>query len=274
MKKNFTTLSSSECLEYYTEVIKNAESKFNSADKIAQFGDYGTALSTQIIGLEELIKALVLFADGKGFEFRKVAGMNSVFKNHGLRYLFSFFLFVFSVFGETLQEGMKYVMKKAESDEGMAQFKAMQSNQEEFFHKYILPHLVERLRFVFSELKWYSEFDKTRQLGFYSDFKDQLHNPADIDEQFYSEFKMRVDSVKNIVFKMIEEFNLDIPFVNKYLPKIIEDCKKKEIYELLALLISKTKSREKSALAIISDRLKDLLSGAEETLFSQPTLSG
>ncbi len=271
--KNFTTLSSSECSVYYTEVIKNAEAKFNSADKIAEHGDYGTALSTQIIGLEELIKALVLFADGKGFEFRNVAGMNGVFRNHGLRYLFSFFLFVFSVFGETLQEGMNYVMKKAESDEGVAQFKAMQSDREEFFHKYILPHLVERLQYVLSELKWYNEFDKIRQLGFYSDFNDRLHSPVSIDAPFYYGFKERIDSVKHIVFKMIEEFNMDIPFVKEYLPEIIEDCRERKIYDLLALLISKTKSREKSALAIISDRLKNLLSDVEEKLSPQPKLS-
>lgn len=262
--KNFTTLSSSECLAYYPEIIKNAESKFRTADKIAEHGDYGTALSTQIIGLEELIKAVVLFADGKGFEFRKVKGMNSVFKNHGLRYLISFFLFVFSVFGEALQEGIDYIIKKAATKEGLAEYRAMMTDKKEFFDKYILPYFKEKLRFVLEELAWYRDFDKVRQLGFYSDFKEELHNPINIDKEFYLKFMERLERVKKIVFQIIKEMNMNHPFVNEYLPKTIEDCKKNEIYGLLALLLEKTRSQKKDALTLVSEHLGGFLSRVED----------
>lgn len=261
--KNFSTLSRAECLTVYKEIIENAQTKFSSANKLAEVEDFGTAMSLQIIGMEELIKALFIFSDGKGFSFRQVKGMKGVFENHGLRYLFSFFLFTFSVIGEGFGIGINYI-RNINDEKDFARIRAIKSNPNKLLREHIFPYLLDKLRFVVEELKWYKDFDKLRQNGFYSDFDGDLINPNSIDKTYYNEFKVRVDRVTKTVLSIIDEFNLEIPFIETYLPKIVDRAEEQGFYEILARFIAYTKEQKMNALELMSLKLNEFVVSIEE----------
>ncbi|MBK8567389.1 MAG: AbiV family abortive infection protein [Saprospiraceae bacterium] len=264
----FLTISRDKCLSVYKGVIANAQKKTESADLLAEAGDFGSAMSFHIIGLEELIKAFFLFLDGKGFSFRQVKGMKGVFENHGLRYLFSFFLFVFSVIGESFGIGINYI-RKINDERDYKKIRAIKSNPNKLLQEQIFPHLMDKLRFVIEELKWYKSFDKLRQNGLYSDFDGSLITPINIDEAYYLEFKVRVDRVTKTILSIIDEFNAEHPLTVKYLPKIVDRAEEKGFYDILTQFIAYTreqsaKDKKTSALELMSSKLNEFLESIEK----------
>jgi len=95
----FSQLSRQGCLDSFPVVTRNAQRHHQAALILSSIGDYGNAISHLILGAEELLKASVLFLDGKGFNLRNKSGVNKIFYNHKARHavakeFFSVWLFV------------------------------------------------------------------------------------------------------------------------------------------------------------------------------------
>jgi hypothetical protein len=67
-------------LHYYPEIVANSHSQFNGAEHLAAVSKFGMAISHLLISTEEMIKALVVVMDAKGFDFRNVKGMDIFLK--------------------------------------------------------------------------------------------------------------------------------------------------------------------------------------------------
>src|SRR5579859_8076673 len=96
----------------FLNLPKKDDQKWNSAIMLAKSEDYGGAVSLLIISIEELIKSIILFMDGKGFEFRNVKGINTFFRNHQIRYIIAFVMFAMNIIGEDL---VKFILKIREN---------------------------------------------------------------------------------------------------------------------------------------------------------------
>ncbi len=126
-------------------------------------GDHGSAISLLIISNEEAIKALVLYFEGFGFRLRNIPGFPNLFDNHRLRYLVSFIIAVSSIIMEDFQNVIMLLFK--DPDKLLEFFKLKPSEMTRRFKLYFLRRYVV----IYHEIIWYSNIEKHRQKGFYSD---------------------------------------------------------------------------------------------------------
>jgi len=99
--KRYQNISRQECGKVYLEILENAYQHYDNANILAtKKNNFGYPISFMILGLEEEIKALVIFLDSKGFNFRQTPGLKGVFNNHELRYAVSFIIFAFNLFAD------------------------------------------------------------------------------------------------------------------------------------------------------------------------------
>ncbi len=71
-KKTFFNIDRKECGLAYLETIRNANKHIEIAESLQTSREYGVAISHLIIGSEEVVKALILYMDSVGFNFRQV----------------------------------------------------------------------------------------------------------------------------------------------------------------------------------------------------------
>ncbi|MCU0347070.1 MAG: AbiV family abortive infection protein [Saprospiraceae bacterium] len=247
--KEFMNLSREDCLKYYSQLLKNAETKFNTAHHVAtEIGDYGTAISIHLTGLEELMKALIIFLDGKGYDFRSIAGIKSIFNNHPLRHLLTFFMFVMSVFKESFEDGIAHV-RKINLERDVAKINAIKSNRKQLFKENVIPYLMEKLRFIDTEIIWYQNFGKIREFGLYTDFVEgRMMNPVEINDIFYYEVKSRIDRVRAIALGIIRDLETPSNQETDLLPDLIKFLQEEKAYEYFGNLLSQSRKQGVSVL--------------------------
>ncbi|NOT91646.1 AbiV family abortive infection protein [Ferruginibacter sp.] len=105
--KTFLNISRKECLIVYNDILENSDRRWESGMVLAKNGDFGLGISASIISIEELIKAIIVFLDGNGFDFRKSKGIDSFFRNHEIRYVIAYFIFIISLAGDELKKIIK-----------------------------------------------------------------------------------------------------------------------------------------------------------------------
>jgi AbiV family abortive infection protein len=113
VNKPIAFYSEDECYTLYKKVIENSNKKWESAELLAKHSDYGGAISTHITSMEEMIKALILLFDAKGFDLRKVEGMDIILRHsHKLRHFIGFTMFALNLF---IEEMMSFIIKVKEN---------------------------------------------------------------------------------------------------------------------------------------------------------------
>jgi len=123
--KTFVTISKNECLTVYRNVLEHSDQKWESGKQLAKINDFGGATSMAIISVEELVKSLIIFLDGKGFEFRSIKGISTLFDNHQIRYLLAYTMFAMGLFGDEL---MKFLKKNSRQSKGNNKIKQRNKN--------------------------------------------------------------------------------------------------------------------------------------------------
>ena len=93
---SFFSIPREQLLVLYTAIIKNSDEQYQTAIEIANNGKPGIAIPHLLISTEELIKALIIVLDAKGFKFRTIKGMDIFFRNHEIRFFISSIIFVIS----------------------------------------------------------------------------------------------------------------------------------------------------------------------------------
>lgn len=241
--KTFLTISKKECLEVYTSILKNSDQKWEAGKNLAAINDYGGATSMAIISVEEMVKALIVFLDGKGFEFRNVKGMDTVFKHHQIRYLIAYAMFALSLVGDEL---FKFLAKIRENpSEVIRMDEAMVQNEEEFFEKNIKQYLFRKLIQLKREFDWFSQVDIFRQDGFYCDYDEQLKNPITISSYDYEQVIQRLEKVLKVGKEIILAFENQDEKLTDQFKDIKRNFKQKKYYQHIEnLLATVRQSRE------------------------------
>lgn len=100
MTNSFFDIPRDKLITIFPEIIRSSEEHYKSAVDIANTGKPGTAISLLLISSEEMVKALIVVLDARGFQFRTTKGMDVFFKNHEIRFFIGWAAIVASMFGE------------------------------------------------------------------------------------------------------------------------------------------------------------------------------
>ena len=193
-------MSKKDCLVHYREVLQTSESNWRSGILLSEAGQFGNAMSMGIISSEELVKALIILFDGKGFEFRKVQGMDVLFANHQIRYVIQYAMLVLNIF---MEEFKTYIQKFREDPViGMAFFDGLKANDVNLLSQ-LEKYGIEMFERLSSEFQWFSKVDLYRQQGFYSDYEDQLKTPIRVDAETYQQAFSRLAKVREVGLELI-----------------------------------------------------------------------
>jgi AbiV family abortive infection protein len=200
-KQSFLDLSPTECGKYYPVCIENGKNHFHVATLIAAMRQYGMAISHMVLGSEELLKGMVLLMDYKGFDIRKIQGINRIFWNHRARHAvlkeaFSVWLVVSSI----LQKGPS-------------------------FRNFLISALGG-----ISNYYWWRQADDMKNRGLYVDFQDILLDPASIRKEEYQNTLRHV-----MVFEReVDAFIISLNSINEFeLKELLELFRQSELDELL-----------------------------------------
>lgn len=83
----FINLSPEQSKDAYHSIYKNALRKKKDADALVKYNkSYDSANSLLILGYEELIKAIVVFLHGEGFNAYKIKNFQKIFYDHSFRH--------------------------------------------------------------------------------------------------------------------------------------------------------------------------------------------
>lgn len=84
---HFVNLSPEQSKNAYHSIYKNALRKKRDADTLVKYSNsYDSANSLLILGYEELIKAIVVFLHGEGFNAYKIKNFQKIFYDHSFRH--------------------------------------------------------------------------------------------------------------------------------------------------------------------------------------------
>lgn len=70
MINSFFDIPRDKLITIFPEIIRSSEEHYKSAVDIANTGKPGTAISLLLISSEEMVKALIVVLDARGFQFR------------------------------------------------------------------------------------------------------------------------------------------------------------------------------------------------------------
>lgn len=241
--RTFLNISASECAVVYQEILNNSNKTWDAGLRMAETGEFGLATSLAIISIEEMVKALVVFFDSQGFEFRRVKGIKSIFANHQLRYFIAFLMFVLSLVGDEL---IKLVKKVNEDPKRMTDWMEKIKLNDAYLEGILFKYLLRKLVIIKKELDWFSKVDIFRQKGFYCDYEDRLKSPLNISEDEYNQLIARLEKVKNVGSELVLVFSSKNGEGHKNLEKLRRHMKDNDLYSKIEMILSNTRKARKT----------------------------
>lgn len=246
--KTFITMSKKDCLTYYKDVLQTSESNWKSGIILARENQFGNAMSMAIISSEELVKAIIILLDGKGFEFRRVQGMDALFANHQIRYVIQYAMLVINIFTE---EFKTYFLKFREDPaKGMAFFNGIKANDINFVSQ-LEKYGLETLDRLTAEFEWFSKVDIYRQQGFYSDYEDQLQTPINIDAETYQQAFSRLEKVRAVGLELITSLESSGELYVNHFNSMRRNLKQKKTYARIADSLAVLRQTRENPFAVI-----------------------
>lgn len=219
--KGFLNLSQDASLSAYKSVLANSDKKWETARRIAGELDFGTATSVAVGSVEELIKALLIAMNGYGFQFRKAPTMERFFRNHQIRYVVAYAMFVINIFVEDLKKLVVWIRLNPEQGLALAQ-----DLQEKRATREMEVYLEDRGKKIIEEFEWFEKVDTFRQEGMYTDFDGGLKSPLSITAEVYAQTIDRLEKVRHVGKAVIEYFesegNDDIKFIENLKQQFID----------------------------------------------------
>ena len=241
-KKNFLNISRAECRLVYKNVLASSDKRWKLVKQLSSEEDFGMAISVSIISIEELVKAIILFLDGNGFDFRKIKGMNSFFKNHEIRFVVAYIMFVIILLGDELKA---LFIKIKDNPNKISQIEKELQNESVFFERKKI-YFFRKLITLKRELLWFSKVEIFRQEGFYSDYNGILKSPIETTPHEFWEVYRRLKRVRTFGLEFIKYVETSEESVVKQITQIKKDLKSKGVYkkiELGLLFLKKEKQR-------------------------------
>lgn len=154
-------LTAEECAMYYPAVRSNANRHLLAADTLARTGDYGNAIAHRILGSEEMVKALILFLEGKGMDLRSIEAIKPLFRFHVPRHK------VFKTLFSTLH-ALQTVGAATKLSFGKALATLLKGGLESYFNT-----------------KWWENAERYKQNAFYTDHQGSFNDPGKLTKEHY-----------------------------------------------------------------------------------------
>lgn len=253
--KNFMSLSKKECLEVAKETFRNSDGMYNDGVALAKINSFGRATSLLILSMEENMKAVILYLDGNGFQFRpKVKGIQNLFINHKLRYPLALVLSGFNIFRKDLRE---FIFKIKDNP---AVIKDFDKNKEKW-EGLAKGYFIEKVKQFIAEITWFSSAEYLRQEGMYVDYDDVLKTPLDINEQDYNEVYVRVSAMREFTADFLTAFDDRGEEGEEELKKQLKELQKQFIteqwYDKISGVISKFNSKDANPLLALLSNVQE-----------------
>ncbi|UOB17512.1 AbiV family abortive infection protein [Abyssalbus ytuae] len=254
--KSFMNLSKKECLKVAKETFRNADSMYNDGVHLAKNDSFGRATSLLILSMEENMKALILYLDGNGFEFRsRVKGIKSLFNNHKLRYPLALVLSGFNIFGKDIKE----IITKIKTNPTEIQAYMRSKNKWESLAKV---YLLKKIKQFISEILWFSNAEYLRQEGMYVDYDIVMKTPLDINKQDYQDVYYRINGMREFIVDFLpifdernEEGDLEL---KAHLIKLQKELISEKGYERIGELLSKFNNKKLNPLEALLENVQEL----------------
>lgn len=196
---SFFNVPREKLIHYYPEIVENSKSQFEAADSLAADSKYGMGASHLLISTEEMIKALIVVMDAKGFDLRRVKGMDIFFRNHEVRFFIGYLTFIISLFAD---DGMKILNDLRDDPKRTKELATLLENKAEMMKK-MQGYLLRKLVTIKKELAWFSKAEEFRQNGFYVDAKGNLVSPLLFSEEDYNQTRQRIERVNKAIHGML-----------------------------------------------------------------------
>lgn len=241
--KSFINISKKECLLVYKEILENSNSKWHASQKLAEINELGSATSLSIISIEELIKALILLFDGHGFEIRNIKGVDTLFKNHQIRYFLAFGMSLINIFGNEVINLLNHLIHNPNE---IKRISDLLKNDNDYILKKLNYYFLRKLIVIKIELEWFSQIDILRQDGFYCDYEDYLKTPLKITPENYNDIIIRLNKVREIGHTIIEMFEKEDTFTLIEVNKIRRTFKSENYYKKLESQLDKFRRTRKT----------------------------
>lgn len=158
---NFMQLKQEECAFYYPAVRANAQRHLVAADTLKKTGDYGNAIAHRILGSEEMVKALILFLEGKGMDLRSIEAIRPLFRFHVPRHK------VFKTLFSSLH-ALHTISSATNLCFGKALATLLKGGLETYFNA-----------------KWWENAERYKQNAFYADHQGVFNDPTKLTKDEY-----------------------------------------------------------------------------------------
>jgi hypothetical protein len=255
-QQSFFSVKREELHKMYREIIANSDEQYSTAIELAKMNKPGHAIPHLLISCEEMIKAIIIAMDAKGFSFRTVKGMDVFFRQHDIRFFLSYIIFCISIFGDDM---LTYLKKVKSEPEILMKFHniAYRDMKVKWFlmKKYIL---------IAGEIKWFAKAEVFRQNGSYVDMKGKLISPANITEQEFDQTRIRVEKVNRIAKYVIECYTSTDSEMLKQIEMLQNTFIEMKYYDLIENSLSKMKKSRKSFFEVLNKELFDSFDNREE----------
>jgi AbiV family abortive infection protein len=245
--KPLNTLTTDECRQYYDILVSNADSQWQIADTLADAGQYGAATSHLLISVEESIKSIIVFMDTQGFDFRSVKGIDTIFRNHRIRFFIAYIMFAVGIVGEDLIKLLKKIKENPSLLEDYMKLLIKEDDLPIALKWYFLRKAI----LLRKEKALFEKADLFRQIGFYADFNEEVNSPQTMSKETYNMIYERMLKVKKFTASFIRSYTPS----DDMMLQLIQDNKKmfndNKVYNMLELGLSQAKSSKKSPFEIL-----------------------
>ena len=260
--KTFKDLTQIECAEAYKRMESNSDRRWKSAELLASNEDFGGAIRDHITSVEELIKAIIIYLDAQGFEFRKVDGMDIMLtRSHSLRHFMAFIMFILNVFAEDI----KGFFIKSKEDPTLFKIigKGSKGNKMKM-QKFMRVYIFKKVLKIKAEYKWFEKVELLRQAGTHVDYKETLISPEDISLRDYKQVFMRLENVRKMGKEVLLTFDTKNTYLEKEVEKLKQDLHNKGWYRNMGEALKNVKN--KKPFELFSNEVKELDIGTNEEL--------
>lgn len=226
--KSLMTLTQTECSILYKELLDNSKNKWEEAQILASHERRGTATTLAIISTEESIKAFIVFLDSKGARFRRVKGMNKLFKDHKIRYWISYLLLIMGLLGEDLR---LYLQSSISDPQKFALIMNKIKDDKVYRIRVLRIYIYKKMKLFREELIWISKMDRLRQDGLYCDYIDEIKTPQGITSLDYEKIYDRLNKIRLLSEGFFE--SCEKPEIDKLLNTILKSRDSNKIYTMI-----------------------------------------
>ena len=256
--KSFQNLDKIECKKTSNAAMQNAKEHIDTAEVLRARNRYGQAITHLITGNEEQVKSLILHLDSVGFQFRKIKGLNNVFKNHDLRYVISFLMFSLSILAEHINSLGEKLRRNEIQFERITDIENETKNDPEASQE-IIERVIYELSKILDEIKFFKSFEEQRQEGMYVDYIQEIKTPSQINYSQYLELKKRIDNVQKVIHDLKISLSHDNQQSSDFLNKTLEYFHDKQVYNYIEGFLKKVNSPKINALDYIFNSITGII---------------